>query len=330
MPDTLLLLRLEHRNLSRLLGLIEDQVAAADAGAPLDKNLLGLAWEYFSDYPDLCHHPKEDLVYELLSKRDPGSCAGLKNLTSEHVRLRELTRTFGEAVRCLREAAPSPEAPQSAEAAAREVIRDFTRRYRQHMREEDEHFFPLAEQKLSKNEWATLDFAVFDRDDPLCQCGGASICGFTSAHRGGDQAGQGARTRARRGQSTSRTLGARELQRVDEIGGNTVSPERLSPAAATGSSMATSCCFTSPNARRSAPRGAHILTYAGEDGLGRRPSPSADPEAPIPLGRDPGYLAKTIIREILRLSLFDGFHDEPGDEFGLVPVGVAGRRPATG
>jgi hypothetical protein len=41
-------------------------------------------------------------------------------------------------------------------------------------------------------------------------------------------------------------------------------------------------------------------------------------------------LAKAIIREILSLSLFDGFHDEPGDEFGLVPVGVAGRRPATG
>ena len=161
MPDTLLLLRLEHRNLSHLLGLIEDQVAAADAGAPLDKNLLGLAWEYFSDYPDLGHHPKEDLVYELLSKRDPGSCAGLKNLTSEHVRLRELTRAFGEAVRRLREA------PQSAEPAVREVIRDFTRRYRQHMGEEDERFFPLAEQKLSRDEWAALDFAVFDRDDPL-------------------------------------------------------------------------------------------------------------------------------------------------------------------
>ena len=173
MPDTLLLLRLEHRNLSRLLELIEDQVAAADAGAPLDKNLLGLAWEYFSDYPDLCHHPKEDLVYELLSKRDPGACAGLNNLASEHVRLRDLTRAFGEAVHRLpeapqsREATQSREAPQTAEPAAREVIRDFTRRYRQHMREEDERFFPLAEQKLSKDEWATLDFAVFDRDDPL-------------------------------------------------------------------------------------------------------------------------------------------------------------------
>jgi len=99
MPDTLLLLRVEHRNLSKLLGLIEDQVAAADTGAPMDRDLLSLAWEYFSDYPDLCHHPKEDLVYELLSRRDPGSCAGLGNLTAEHLRLHELTEAFGEAVR---------------------------------------------------------------------------------------------------------------------------------------------------------------------------------------------------------------------------------------
>ena len=161
MPDTLFLLRLEHGNLSKLLGLIEDQVAVADAGAPMDRDLLGLAWEYFSDYPDLCHHPKEDLVYELLSRRDPGSCAGLRNLTAEHVRLHELTEAFGEAVRRLREE------PQAAEPRAREVIREFTQRYRQHMGEEDERFFRLAEERLSRDDWATLDFEMFDRDDPL-------------------------------------------------------------------------------------------------------------------------------------------------------------------
>jgi hypothetical protein len=37
MPNTLFLLRLEHGNLSKLLGLIEDQVAAADAGKPMDE-----------------------------------------------------------------------------------------------------------------------------------------------------------------------------------------------------------------------------------------------------------------------------------------------------
>ena len=42
------------------------------------------------------------------------------------------------------------------------------------------------------------------------------------------------------------------------------------------------------------------------------------------LGRNPGQLAKTIIREILSLSLLDGFQNEAGDEFGLVSIGVIG------
>ena len=161
MPDTLFLLRLEHGNLSKLLRLIEDQVAAADAGIPMDEELLSLACEYFSDYPDRCHHPKEDLVYRRLSERDPDSRAGLRDLVVEHRRLHQLTESFAEAVRRLREE------PQSAQPSSREVIREFTERYRQHMRDEDERFFPLAEERLSKDDWDSLDFATFDRDDPL-------------------------------------------------------------------------------------------------------------------------------------------------------------------
>ena len=161
MPDTLFLLRLEHGNLSRLLALIEDQVAAADAGMPMDEEMLSLASEYFSDYPDRCHHPKEDLVYELLSKRDPDSCVGLRDLLAEHRRLHELTEAFAEAVRRVREG------PRAGEPSPQEVIRGFTRSYRQHMRDEEERFFRLAEERLSKDDWAILDFSMFDRDDPL-------------------------------------------------------------------------------------------------------------------------------------------------------------------
>jgi hemerythrin-like domain-containing protein len=161
MPDTLFLLRLEHGNQSKLLGLIEDQVAAADAGRPMDEELLRLASEYFSDYPDRCHHPKEDLVYKLLSKRDPDSRAGLRDLIADHRRLHALAAAFADAMRRGREA------PQTAAPAGRAVIREFTEHYRQHMREEEERFFPLAEERLSRDDWATLDFAIFDRDDPL-------------------------------------------------------------------------------------------------------------------------------------------------------------------
>jgi hemerythrin-like domain-containing protein len=160
-PDTLFLLRLEHGNLAQLLGLIEDQVAAAEAGNPMDLELLRLASEYFSDYPDRYHHPKEDLVYQRLSERDPDARLGIRNLLEDHRRLHELTEQFAGAVQQLREG------PQAAEAGAREVVREFAERYRQHMREEDERFFPLALKRLTKADWDDLDFTIFEQDDPL-------------------------------------------------------------------------------------------------------------------------------------------------------------------
>jgi hemerythrin-like domain-containing protein len=161
MRDTLFLLRLEHGNLSNLLGLIEDQVALEDAGKRMDQELLRLAAEYFCDYPDLCHHPKEDLVYKLLSIRDPDSCAGLRDLTADHRRLHELAEAFADAVHRLREESQAPG------AAPREVMLQFTQHYRQHMRLEEERFFLLAEERLSKDDWDSLDFTMFEQDDPL-------------------------------------------------------------------------------------------------------------------------------------------------------------------
>jgi hemerythrin-like domain-containing protein len=161
MPDTLFLLRLEHGNLSKLLRLIEDQLAAAEAGTPMDGELLSLACEYFADYPDQCHHPKEDLLYKLLSKRDPVSCSGLRDLSADHRRLHELTMAFAAAVRRMRDQ------PQSASTSPPDVMREFTEHYRRHMRDEEQRFFRLAEERLSKDDWDALDFAMFDRDDPL-------------------------------------------------------------------------------------------------------------------------------------------------------------------
>lgn len=159
MPDTLTLLHLEHGNLAKVLGLIEDQ--AADADMPMDAELLGMASEYFCDYPDRCHHPKEDLVYRLLARRDPGSHAGLRDLIADHRRLHELAEAFSGAACRLREESAA------AGPAVRKAIGEFARHYRRHMRDEETHFFPLAEKRLSRDDWATLDFAIFDRDDPL-------------------------------------------------------------------------------------------------------------------------------------------------------------------
>src|ERR1700733_5789551 len=47
------------------------------------------------------------------------------------------------------------------------------------------------------------------------------------------------------------------------------------------------------------------------------------------LGRSSGHFAKAIIREILGSAFFESSQNKPGDEFGLVTVGVIGLGPAT-
>jgi hemerythrin-like domain-containing protein len=161
MRDTLSLLRLEHWNLGRLLGVIEDQVALAETGEPIDEELLRLAADYFCDYPDRCHHPKEDLVYQLLIKRDPAARAELRDLVADHRQLHELAQVFSDAVH------RPPEKSRPAEPTAHEAIAQFTRHYREHMRLEEERFLRLAEERLSRDDWDLLDFTIFDQDDPL-------------------------------------------------------------------------------------------------------------------------------------------------------------------
>ena len=161
MQDTLFLLRLEHGKLSKVLGLIEEQVALADTGKRTDEELLRLASEYFLDYPDRCHHPKEDLVYELLSMRDPESCAGLRDVIADHRRLHELAQAFADAMHRPRGQ------PQAGQSTLREVILEFTEHYRQHIRIEEQRFFRFAEERLSSDDWESVDFTTFDQDEPL-------------------------------------------------------------------------------------------------------------------------------------------------------------------
>jgi hemerythrin-like domain-containing protein len=244
MPDTLFLLRLEHGNLSKLLGLIEHQVAAADAGRPMDAELLSLACEYLCDYPDRCHHPKEDLVYRRLSERAPDSRAGLHDLVAQHRRLHELTEAFAEAVRRVREE------PQAAEPGPREAMREFTQRYRQHMQEEDERFFPLAEQRLSKDDWDALDFAMFDRDDPLFDH--AAEERFWALRERID-------TLAEQGGARASVLdaanGLRGLSGIESFNESMKSAD-------TDLSVTASYCFMSLNAHQSEPPGVHTAICA--------------------------------------------------------------------
>lgn len=161
MAQVLIQLQEEHRNAARLLNILEGQLAIFDAASRPDYEILTGIAEYFTGFPERCHHPKEDLVYRKLRERDPAAAQIVGDLEAEHERIAELAQRFREAVSNVMGEA---EMPRSAFDA---VLRQFIAEQRRHMEMEAESFFSRAIARLTDADWAEIDAQVSDEQDPL-------------------------------------------------------------------------------------------------------------------------------------------------------------------
>ena len=151
----------DHRNLERLLNALERQVFHHEQSEETDFDIIKAVVDYCLTYPDLCHHPKEDLVLRQLRIRRPDAADSVGDLEEEHRRLAETTRHFAAAVhQVLRSGQP-------ADREFGQAGRDFLRAYRRHMEMEEVAFFPLAEKHLTTEDWNVVDREIEQMVDPL-------------------------------------------------------------------------------------------------------------------------------------------------------------------
>ena len=61
----------EHANMSRILDLLEHEIEAFGRGEVADFHLVQEIMDYCLDYPEACHHPKEDAIYAVMIDRRP-------------------------------------------------------------------------------------------------------------------------------------------------------------------------------------------------------------------------------------------------------------------
>jgi len=153
-------IRDEHQNMAKLLDALERQIAVfSDGGKPDYEVLLGIM-DYFLDYPERCHHPKEDiLARKILEGSD--TAGPLQKLEAQHEELGILSRRFAQLVRRVLD-----EAELSRSDLTRAAT-EFIATQRHHMEMEEEHFLPLAEAVLSQDDLAALDSELFAESDPL-------------------------------------------------------------------------------------------------------------------------------------------------------------------
>ena len=158
-------LRQEHRNIEKMLRVLERELSVFDRGAqPNYEAILGVI-EYLKDYPDSCHHPKEDVIFEKLKSRNPTAAAKIGDLHHEHKEEANRLRRVSQAVdRVLSD-------QDLVRRNVAEIIREFIDHERQHMEKEERIFFPVALNVLRPQDWAEIALKLADRRDPLYEPG---------------------------------------------------------------------------------------------------------------------------------------------------------------
>ena len=155
------LLSREHRNIEKLLAVLERELEIFDRGGRPDYEVIRAIVSYFEVYPEVYHHPQEDSVFAKLRTRDPAAAARVGDLAREHEkgadRLRQVARAVDSILmdqEILRETVHA-------------IIRDFIESERRHMMMEDRYFFPAALKALEPEDWTEIASNLTSRKDPL-------------------------------------------------------------------------------------------------------------------------------------------------------------------
>jgi hemerythrin-like domain-containing protein len=151
----------EHRNIEMLLAILEREIEIFNRGGRPDWEVIRAIISYFELYPEVYHHPQEDLVFAKLRIRDPAAAAKVGNLALEHQEGAERLRRLAQAV--------------DSVLVDREILRqnvdkiarDFIELERRHVMMEDRDFFPAALKALEPQDWTEISSSLTSHEDPL-------------------------------------------------------------------------------------------------------------------------------------------------------------------
>jgi hemerythrin-like domain-containing protein len=163
MKEIIEVLRQEHRNIEKLLLVLERELSVFDRGDRPDYEVVLAVIDYFKGYPDSCHHPKEDIIAEKFKARDPIAASTIGDLEAEHREGARRLRRVAQAVECVLND------QEVLRQTIDDIIRDFINHERQHMAMEERVVFPAVLNALRPEDWADIALQLADRYGPLHQ-----------------------------------------------------------------------------------------------------------------------------------------------------------------
>ena len=90
MPNTLDQWHTEHVNFAKLLNLLDTELDLFHEGERPNYELMLDIMFYMTHYPDVLHHPREDLAFAKIKELDEDAGPTVDELSKQHAQLREL------------------------------------------------------------------------------------------------------------------------------------------------------------------------------------------------------------------------------------------------
>ncbi len=160
MSEIIRQLHIDHANVSKLLDVLEQEIELFhDEGTP-DYALMSDTMHYMVNYPDLIHHPTEDLIFEKLKDCDPDTSAEVDRLVAEHKVLADKSAQLLESLRCIE----NETTIVSREAMTTQCV-DYISMLRKHMSTEEGQAFPRVNEILSDKDWQEIGTAIRIQED---------------------------------------------------------------------------------------------------------------------------------------------------------------------
>ena len=158
-------LREEHRNIEELLLVLEHELSVFDRNERPDYEVIQGVIRYFEDYPDCCHHPKEDMIFDKLKLRDFVAAESVGDLEAEHQNEGKRLRRVAQVVRSILTD------HDILRQTFHNTMRDFIDLERKHLEMEERVLFPIAIKTLRPEDWAHIEAVWSEKQELAVQRG---------------------------------------------------------------------------------------------------------------------------------------------------------------
>ena len=148
----------DHLHYLELLDLLDSNLKNPGDGAYLRMRLI---MNYLSRYPDVFHHPYENVIFAEVLQHAPGLADVVESLLEEHTRFYASSQTLLEEL----------DAVVSGHIVRKQMIMDAAQTYstalKKHIELEENRVYPVIAEKMSARDWDRIRASLDVVQDPV-------------------------------------------------------------------------------------------------------------------------------------------------------------------